>query len=189
MAGRVYASLRCSRGLASPRHRRCDTSQSTTFRLAGRTMKCCGPMASMRKASRQAWPRASAKVIDHGRANLRQFRRADAESACRGGVAAAEKGSRQAARGPSARWKSALELEGERDLRRSRQPSLSGVDRAGRADHCQAALVLAGAHSIGRAFNLPVRHVRHYALVRRILRDNTEAFRIAKRLFRFADDM
>ncbi|HZS64115.1 MAG TPA: hypothetical protein VFA53_06410 [Xanthobacteraceae bacterium] len=50
-------------------------------------------------------------------------------------------------------------------------------------------VVLAGAHSIGRAFNLPVRHVRHYALVRRILRDNTEAFRIAKRLFRFADDM
>ena len=50
-------------------------------------------------------------------------------------------------------------------------------------------IILAAAHSVGRGYNLEVRHLRKYALVRRVLKDNTEAFRIVRRLFRFADDM
>ena len=38
-------------------------------------------------------------------------------------------------------------------------------------------VILAGAHNVGRGFNLSVRHIRKYALVRRVVRDNTEAFR------------
>lgn len=48
-------------------------------------------------------------------------------------------------------------------------------------------LILAASHSIGRAYSLPVRNVRRYALVRRIMRDNMEPFRIARRAFRYAD--
>lgn len=50
-------------------------------------------------------------------------------------------------------------------------------------------MILAGGHSIGRGFNLWVRHIRKYRLVRRVLRDNGEPFRILRRLFRFADDL
>lgn len=50
-------------------------------------------------------------------------------------------------------------------------------------------IILAAGHSVGRGFNLSVRHIRKYALVRRVLRDNTEPFRIVRRLFRFADEM
>jgi hypothetical protein len=57
------------------------------------------------------------------------------------------------------------------------------------AGHPIGRLVLGAAHNIGRAFNAPMRHWRRYAIVRRVLRDNSEAFRIARRLFRFADDV
>ncbi len=48
-------------------------------------------------------------------------------------------------------------------------------------------LVLAAAHSVGRAFSTPVRRVRRYALVRKVLKDNNEPFVILRRLFHFAD--
>jgi len=50
-------------------------------------------------------------------------------------------------------------------------------------------VILAGAHTIGRAFNVTVRRSPSYAIVRRILKDNGEAFRILRRFFRFADEM
>lgn len=50
-------------------------------------------------------------------------------------------------------------------------------------------LILAAGHSIGRAYNVPVRNTRRYALVRRVLKDNDEPFRLARRFFRFADEM
>lgn len=50
-------------------------------------------------------------------------------------------------------------------------------------------IILASAHSVGRGYNLEVRHVRKYALVRRVLADNTEPFRIIRRLFRFVDEV
>jgi hypothetical protein len=49
--------------------------------------------------------------------------------------------------------------------------------------HC----ILAGAHTVGRAFNAAVRYAPRYAIVRHVLRDNTESVRIVRRLFRFAD--
>jgi hypothetical protein len=49
-------------------------------------------------------------------------------------------------------------------------------------------IVLAGAHSIGRAFNVPVRYTRRYALVRRVLGDNMAAYEIVRRLFQFAEE-
>jgi len=50
-------------------------------------------------------------------------------------------------------------------------------------------IILAAGHSVGRGYNLSVRHIRRYLLVRRILRDNLEPFRIVRRLFRFAEEM
>lgn len=50
-------------------------------------------------------------------------------------------------------------------------------------------IILAAAHSVGRGYNAEVRHLRRYALVRRIIADNAEPFRIVRRMFRFADDM
>ena len=49
-------------------------------------------------------------------------------------------------------------------------------------------VVLGAAHGVGRAFNAPVRRIPCHALVGRILKDNSEPFRITRRLFRFADD-
>lgn len=48
--------------------------------------------------------------------------------------------------------------------------------------------VLACAHSIGRAFNVPFRFANKYPLLERITSDNEEPFRIMRRLFIFADD-
>jgi hypothetical protein len=48
-------------------------------------------------------------------------------------------------------------------------------------------VILAGAHSIGRAYNVPVRYANQYALIKKVLKDNAEPFRIFRRLFRFAD--
>jgi hypothetical protein len=50
-------------------------------------------------------------------------------------------------------------------------------------------VILAAGHSVGRGYNLPVRHMRKYALVRRVTRDSAEPFRIIRRLFQFADEM
>ena len=50
-------------------------------------------------------------------------------------------------------------------------------------------LVLAAAHSVGRAFSTPVRRVRRYALVRKVLKDNAQPFLILRRLFHFADQV
>jgi hypothetical protein len=50
-------------------------------------------------------------------------------------------------------------------------------------------LIMGASHTVGRAYNTPVRRVRSYALVRRVLKDNSEPFRIVRRMFRFADDV
>lgn len=47
--------------------------------------------------------------------------------------------------------------------------------------------ILAGSHSIGRAYNVAVRYANQYPLIKRVLSDNTEPFRIFRRLFNFAD--
>ena len=49
-------------------------------------------------------------------------------------------------------------------------------------------VVLAGGHSIGRAFNAPFRYQPRYRIVQRTFADNIEPFRIVRRLFRFADE-
>ncbi len=49
-------------------------------------------------------------------------------------------------------------------------------------------VVLAGGHSIGRAFNAPFRYQPRYRIVQRTFADNVEPFRIVRRLFRFADE-
>ena len=49
--------------------------------------------------------------------------------------------------------------------------------------------VMGAAHTAGRAFSAPVRTVRRYPLVLRVLEDNTEPFRILRRLFHFADEV
>jgi len=50
-------------------------------------------------------------------------------------------------------------------------------------------VVMASAHNIGRAFNLSTRTLRAYPLVRLVLKDNKEPYRIARRLFHFADEV
>jgi hypothetical protein len=50
-------------------------------------------------------------------------------------------------------------------------------------------ILLAGSHSVGRAYTAPVRYPPRYQIVRRVLKDNMEPFRIVRRLFRFADNM
>jgi hypothetical protein len=49
-------------------------------------------------------------------------------------------------------------------------------------------MILAGAHSVGRAFNLKLRYSNRYPLVLRMSRHNTEPFIIYRRLFKFCDD-
>lgn len=49
-------------------------------------------------------------------------------------------------------------------------------------------MVLAGAHSVGRAFNLKLRYSNRYPLVQRMSRQNLEPFRVYRRLFKFCDD-
>ncbi len=48
--------------------------------------------------------------------------------------------------------------------------------------------ILSGAHSIGRAYNVAVRHANQYPLIRKVLKNNSEPARIFRRLFQFADD-
>jgi hypothetical protein len=50
-------------------------------------------------------------------------------------------------------------------------------------------LVLAGEGTIGPAFVAPVRNLSSSPLTERLLADNTEPFRIVRRLFQFADEM
>ncbi len=47
--------------------------------------------------------------------------------------------------------------------------------------------VLAGGHTLGRAFSRPVRFAPRYAIVRKTFADTVEPFRILRRLFRFCD--
>jgi hypothetical protein len=49
-------------------------------------------------------------------------------------------------------------------------------------------MVLAGAHSVGRAFNLKLRYSNRYPLVLRMSRHNAEPFVVYRRLFQFCDD-
>lgn len=49
-------------------------------------------------------------------------------------------------------------------------------------------VVLAGGHSIGRAYNAPFRAQPRYRIVQKTFADNLEPFRIVRRLFRFADE-
>jgi Capsule polysaccharide biosynthesis protein len=50
-------------------------------------------------------------------------------------------------------------------------------------------VVMGAAHTVGRAFSAPVRTLRRYPLVRRVLKDNSEPFKIVRRLFHFADEV
>ena len=50
-------------------------------------------------------------------------------------------------------------------------------------------ILLAGSHGVGRAFTAPVRFPPRYQIIRRVLEDNMEPFRIVRRLFKFADEM
>jgi Capsule polysaccharide biosynthesis protein len=49
-------------------------------------------------------------------------------------------------------------------------------------------MVLGGAHSVGRAFNLSLRYSNRYPLVQRMSRHNLEPFLVYHRLFKFCDD-
>ena len=49
--------------------------------------------------------------------------------------------------------------------------------------------ILAGSHTIGRAFNADVRYAPRYAIVRRVLKNNMESARIVRRLFHFAEKL
>jgi hypothetical protein len=49
--------------------------------------------------------------------------------------------------------------------------------------------ILAGSHTIGRAFNASVRYAPRYAIVRHVLKDSMESALIARRLFHFADKL
>ena len=48
--------------------------------------------------------------------------------------------------------------------------------------------ILAGAHNVGRSFNLTLRYSNRYPLVQRVAEDNIEPFRIFRRLFHFCDE-
>lgn len=50
-------------------------------------------------------------------------------------------------------------------------------------------VILAAGHSIGRAYSAPFQYFNRYPMLLRIMRDNEEPERIARRLFRFADEM
>ena len=49
-------------------------------------------------------------------------------------------------------------------------------------------MVLGGAHSVGRAFNLKLRYSNRYPLVQRMAKHNLEPFQVYRRLFKFCDD-
>jgi hypothetical protein len=49
--------------------------------------------------------------------------------------------------------------------------------------------MLGAGHTVGRAFSARVRVLRRYALVRKVLADNSEPFVIIRRLFHFADEV
>ena len=49
--------------------------------------------------------------------------------------------------------------------------------------------ILAGSHTVGRAFNATVRYAPRYAIVRRVLKNNMEPAVIVRRLFRFAEKL
>ena len=49
--------------------------------------------------------------------------------------------------------------------------------------------ILAAAHSVGRAYNVPFLHFNRYPLVLKVLKDSMEPLRIMRRFFRFADDL
>jgi hypothetical protein len=49
--------------------------------------------------------------------------------------------------------------------------------------------ILAGSHTVGRAFNASVRYAPRYAIVRRVLSNSMESATIVRRLFRFADKL
>jgi CDP-glycerol glycerophosphotransferase (TagB/SpsB family) len=68
------------------------------------------------------------------------------------------------------------------------------VDRAIRAAETKTGMplgqvILAAGHSIGRAYSAPYLYFNRYPMLLRVLRDNEEPHRVARRLFRFADDM
>jgi hypothetical protein len=67
------------------------------------------------------------------------------------------------------------------------EESMRAAERA--AGTTAGRIILAAGHSVGRGYNLSVRHIRKYMLVRRILADNREPLRIVRRLFRFAEEM
>jgi CDP-glycerol glycerophosphotransferase (TagB/SpsB family) len=50
-------------------------------------------------------------------------------------------------------------------------------------------VILAAGHSIGRAYSAPFQYFNRYPMLLRVMRDNSEPYRIARRLFHFADDM
>lgn len=50
-------------------------------------------------------------------------------------------------------------------------------------------VILAAGHSIGRAYSAPYQYFNRYPMLLRVVRDNREPLRIARRLFRFVDDM
>jgi hypothetical protein len=50
-------------------------------------------------------------------------------------------------------------------------------------------VILAAGHSIGRAYSAPFHHFNRYPMLLKVLRDNEEPERIARRLFRFVDDL
>jgi hypothetical protein len=50
-------------------------------------------------------------------------------------------------------------------------------------------VILAAGHSIGRAYSVPFQHFNRYPMIQRVLKDNEEPLRIARRFFRFADEL
>jgi hypothetical protein len=50
-------------------------------------------------------------------------------------------------------------------------------------------VILAAGHSIGRAYSAQFHYFNRYPMLLQVLRDNEEPHRIARRIFRFADDM
>ena len=48
--------------------------------------------------------------------------------------------------------------------------------------------ILAGAHSVGRAYNVPFRYANQYPLVLQMINDNLAPFRLFRRLFKFSED-
>lgn len=84
-------------------------------------------------------------------------------------------------------------LLGEADWESDPQ-STHAVDRTIRDAESKTGLplgrvILAAGHSIGRAYSAPFHYFNRYPMLMRVLRNNEEPHRIARRLFRFADDV